>query len=410
MRIRAFQGLRPTTETASKIAALPYDVVNTAEARALAEGNPLSFLNISRAEINLPDDTDPYSDPVYALAAHNFTQFQKQGYFVRESEPSLYVYQQTMGNHVQKGIVTVSHIEDYEQDIIKKHEKTRIAKENDRLALNNALNANSGPVFLTYRDEAAIDAMVEQTVSAPPLFDFTAPDGIQHTVWRMVRPQACVDAFARIPVAYVADGHHRSASAARAGKMRRDLNPNHTGKEDYNWFLSVFFPASQLKILPYNRTVADLNGLSKSDFLQKLAQLGRLSEDAPQSPLSQGDVSLYLDGHWYGLKLTPTADAGPIDCLDVSMLQDRVLAPLLGIDDPRTDSRVDFIGGIRGTAELVKLVDSGKAAVAFSMYPTTVDQLMAIADAGAIMPPKSTWFEPKLRSGLFIHTIEPLPA
>ncbi len=383
---------------------MPYDVVNRAESAALAAGKPHSLLHVDRAEIDLPFDTDPYSDAVYAKARENFLALQEEGALIRESEPSIYLYQQRMGRHVQVGVAAVCHIDDYEQDLIKKHEKTRPDKENDRTRLIGTLSADTGPVFLTYRDSKAIDALVTDAQKAAPLYDFTAPDGIQHTVWRVTGGADLVAAFAQVPVSYVADGHHRTASAARVGRERREANPAHTGDEEYNWFLAVLFPASQLQILPYNRAVKDLHGLTKEAFLDAVGRAFTLQPGGSPTPGGPGEIRMYLDGAWYDLAWQPAPDADPISQLDVTALQDRLLAPLLGIADPRTSKRIDFIGGIRGTDELVKLVDTGAAAVAFSMYPTTVEQLMAIADAGQIMPPKSTWFEPKLRSGLFIHT------
>lgn len=404
LRIKAFQGLRPAPQHAAEVACVPYDVVNTEEARALAAGKAHSLLHVDRAEIGLTPDTDPYSDQVYAAALENFRRLQQDGTLIRETEPCLYLYQQRMGTHVQSGIVALCHVEDYERDIIKKHEKTRPDKENDRTRLIGTISANTGPVFLTYRDRTEINGMAARVTQSYPLYDFVAPDGIQHTLWRIAGGSEFVSAFAEVPVAYVADGHHRTASAVRVGRERRDANPNHTGHEDYNWFLTVLFPASQLRILPYNRVVKDLNGHSKEAFLLALASAFDLKGATNPTPTKPGDIRMYLDHSWYDLVWKPAADADPISRLDVSGLQDRLLHPILGIDDPRTSKRIDFIGGIRGTAELERLVDGGQAAVAFSMYPTTVEQLMDIADAGQIMPPKSTWFEPKLRSGLFIHT------
>lgn len=404
LRLKAFQGLRPTVPLVAEVACVPYDVVDREESAALAAGHPQSLLHVDRAEIDLPASTDPYSDAVYARARENFLALQEEGALVRESEPCVYVYQQRMGSHVQAGIAAVCHIEDYEQDIIKKHEKTRRDKEDDRTRLIGTISANTGPVFLTYRDSASVDALVDEARRSAPLYDFLAPDGIQHTVWRIAGGAEVVNAFAQVPVSYVADGHHRTASAARVGRERREANPAHTGTEEYNWFLAVLFPASQLQILPYNRAVKDLNGHTKEAFLEAAGKVFTLKANGSPAPQKPGEIRMYLDGAWYDLAWQPAADADPISQLDVTGLQDRLLAPLLGIDDPRTSKRIDFIGGIRGTDELVKLVDSGKAAVAFSMYPTTVEQLMAIADANQIMPPKSTWFEPKLRSGLFIHT------
>ena len=404
LRIKAFQGLRPAPALVSEVACVPYDVVNREESAALAAGKPHSLLHVDRAEIDLPPETDPYSDQVYARALENFRALQKDGALIRETEPCIYLYQQRMGAHVQTGLAAVCHIEDYERDIIKKHEKTRREKEDDRTRLIGTLSADTGPVFLTYRDDAKIDALVVEAQKSAPLYDLTAPDGIQHTVWRVAGGQEYVELFKNVPCSYVADGHHRTASAARVGKERREANPAHNGCEEYNWFLAVLFPASQLKILPYNRAVHDLNGHTKESLLAAIGAVFSLTPNGSDTPTKPSEIRMYLDGAWYDLAWKPAADADPISQLDVTALQDYLLAPLLGIDDPRTSKRVDFIGGIRGTSELVQLVDSGKAVVAFSMYPTTVEQLMAIADAGQIMPPKSTWFEPKLRSGLFIHT------
>ena len=404
LRIKAFQGLRPAPALVEEVACVPYDVVDREESAALAAGKPHSLLHVDRAEIDLPAETDPYADAVYAKAKENFLALQKNGALVRETEPCVYLYQQRMGNHVQVGVATVCHIDDYENDTIKKHEKTRRDKEDDRTRLIGTISADTGPVFLTYRDSERIDALVAKGQQGAPLYDFTAPDGVQHTVWRVAGGADLVSGFQDVPVSYVADGHHRTASAARVGRERREANPAHTGNEEYNWFLAVLFPASQLQILPYNRAVKDLNGQSKESFLEAVGRAFTLRPNGSATPQRPGEIRMYLDGAWYDLSWKPAADADPISQLDVTGLQDLLLAPLLGIDDPRTSKRVDFIGGIRGTDELVKLVDSGKAAVAFSMYPTTVEQLMAIADANQIMPPKSTWFEPKLRSGLFVHT------
>jgi uncharacterized protein (DUF1015 family) len=384
---------------------VPYDVVDRAEAAALAAGNPRSLLHVDRAEIDLPPDTDPYSDAVYAKALENFTALQAEGVLIRETGRVVYLYQQIMGNHVQTGVAALCHIDDYENYLIKKHEKTRRDKEDDRTRLIGTLSADTGPVFLTYRGQGEIDRFVNEAKRAAPLFDFTAPDGIRHTVWRVEHAGELVAAFGRVPCAYVADGHHRTASAVRVGRERRAANPRHTGNEEYNWFLAVLFPGSQLKILPYNRCVRDLNGRTEEKLVQGLKAGGFDVEEAVgATPPGSGEVRMYLGGKWLRVAWTPDAQADPIARLDVTVLQERVLAPLLGIDDPRTSKRIEFIGGIRGTGELERRVKEARAAVAFSMHPTTVEQLMDIADAGAIMPPKSTWFEPKLRSGLFIHT------
>jgi uncharacterized protein (DUF1015 family) len=385
------------------VACVPYDVVNAAEAAALAAGKPRSLLHVDRAEIDLPANTDPHSDAVYAKARENFLALERDGVLARETGPCLYVYQQQMGAHRQRGLVAVCHVEDYDAGLIKKHEKTRKDKEDDRTRLIDTLGANTGPVFLTYRDEASVTALVEAKVKEAPLHDFTAPDGIRHTVWRIAGGEDWIRAFGRVPVTYIADGHHRAASAARVARLRRERNPRHTGTEDYNWFLCVLFPASELKILPYNRIVFDLNGHSPADFLAKVKATFGHAEDALPSPTTVGQVSMYFGGKWHGLRCPAEAKADPVARLDVSVLQDKLLAPLLGIDDPRTSKRVDFVGGIRGPDELVKRVNA-EGGVAFSMYPVTLAQLMDIADAGQIMPPKSTWFEPKLRSGLFVHT------
>ena len=403
MRIHPFQGLVPTPAAAPEVACVPYDVVNATEAAALAAGKPHSLLHVDRAEIDLPAGTDPYSEAVYAKARENLLTLQKAGVLVRETEPCLYVYQQQMGSHVQRGIVAGLHVDDYDAGLIKKHEKTRKDKEDDRTKLIDTLGAQTGPVFTAYRDDAAVTALVNAKTREKPLHDFTAPDGVRHTVWRIPGGAEWVKAFAAVPATYIADGHHRAASAARVARLRRERNPKHTGNEEYNWFLNVLFPASELKILPYNRIVTDLNGLSPADFLAQVKSRFGLEENAAPSPGEVGRVSMYLGGKWHGLRVKPDANADPVSRLDVSVLQDKLLAPVLGIEDVRTSKRIDFVGGIRGTAELEKRVNT-EGGVAFSMYPVTLTQLMDIADAGQIMPPKSTWFEPKLRSGFFVHT------
>jgi len=413
LRIRAFRGLVPDPAQVADIACVPYDVLNTDEARILADGKPNTLLRVDRAELELPPETNPYSDEVYARAKANFSRLQQVGALRRETTPALYLYQQRMGNHVQTGLATVCHVDDYihervanplARDIIKKHERTRQDKEDDRTKLIGTLRADTGPVFLTYRDRKTIDAIVTRETARPPTNDFTAPDGIRHTVWRITDPSVTADLaaeFATLAAAYVADGHHRTASAARVGL---ELRAKGAATADSDWFLCVLFPASQLQILPYNRAIKDLNGLTAEQFLTATAKAFTVMPDSTPAPAKSGDIRMYLAGKWYALGWQHAPDADPISRLDVEGLQQRLLAPVLGIDDPRTSKRIDFIGGIRGTGELTKLVDSGKAALAFSMYPTTVQQLMDIADAGQIMPPKSTWFEPKLRSGLFIHT------
>jgi uncharacterized protein (DUF1015 family) len=403
MRIHPFQGLVPDPALAPEVACVPYDVVNAAEAAALAAGRPHSLLHVDRAEIDLPAGTDPYSDAVYARARQNFLRLQEAGALRRETEPCLYVYQQQMGNHVQRGLVAGCHVDDYDAGRIKKHEKTRQDKEDDRTRLIDTLGADTGPVFLTYRDDPGVNALVAAAVRGRPQHDFTAPDGIRHTVWRVAGGAEWVQAFACVPATYIADGHHRAASAARVARLRRERNPAHHGGEEYNWFLCVLFPASELKILPYNRIVTDLHGLTPAQLLTEVKARFGLEENAPPGPPAVGRVSMYLGGRWYGLRCAAGPDADPVSRLDVSVLQDRLLGPVLGIADVRTSKRIDFVGGIRGTAELERRVDAD-GGVAFSMYPVSLGQLMDIADAGQIMPPKSTWFEPKLRSGLFIHT------
>ncbi len=407
MKIRSFKGLTPAKGKAEAIASLPYDVVNYQQACEQAEGRPLSFMRVVRSEIELPEGTDPYSDAVYAHAKENFERLIANGYLVREPENCMYLYRQEMGGHSQTGLVATFSAEDYDSDVIKKHEKTRAAKENDRYRLTKTLRANTGPVFLTVKDGTALDKIIAEKDDADAIFDFVANDGIRHTGWKISDPKKLAkikEIFDKIPCAYVADGHHRSASNARCARDLKAENPNHTGDEDYNWFLSVVFPAGQLKILPYNRVVRDLAGMDESEFLEKLSKVCTVTQSGEKSPAAPNFVDMYLGKKWYTLKFENTSSLGAVEGLDVSLLQDRVLSPILKIGDPRTDERIDFVGGIRGTGELEKLVDSGKFAVAFSMYPTTVAQLMDIADAGEIMPPKSTWFEPKLRSGLFVHT------
>lgn len=407
MKIKAFKGLRPAKGEAADIASLPYDVVNFEQACEQAEGKPLSFMRVVRSEIELPKGTEPYSQAVYDHAKENFEKLVSGGHLVREDAPCMYLYRQVMGDHAQTGLVATFSAADYDADVIKKHEKTREAKENDRYMLTRTLRVNTGPVFLTVKDGTELDKIVEDKKDSDALFDFVADDGIRHTVWKIEDPAKLakiVGIFDGIPCAYVADGHHRSASNARCARFFKAENPNHTGDEDYNWFLSVVFPAGQLRILPYNRIVRDLAGNTKEQFLEKLSKACRVEKSSAKSPDGSKKVSMYLDGQWYLLSFDNTEGLDAVSSLDVALLQDRVLAPILGIGDPRTDERIDFVGGIKGTDELEKLVNSGKFAVAFSMYPTTTDQLMAIADAGQIMPPKSTWFEPKLRSGLFVHT------
>ena len=404
MRIRAFRGLIPRADLAAELASPPYDVLDTAEARDIIAAQPRSFLRVVRAEATMPEGLDPYSREVYEQARGNLKKILDDGELVRESSPQIYLYRQIMGGHSQTGLAAVCHADDYAAGLIKKHEKTRPDKEDDRVRLNTTLSAHIEPVFLAFESTPEIGALMQQASLTDPLFDFTAPDGVRHTLWRMPDSAAVTKAFAAVPHTYIADGHHRSAGAARVGMARREANPAHTGEEDYNWFPAVLFPQDQLQILPYNRLVADLNGLSPEEFLVRVSHACTLAPSAAPSPEKPGRVSMYFGGHWLGLEFDVPRDADPVARLDVSLLQDRILAPVLGIDDPRTSKRIAFAGGIRGTDYLRAEVDAGRAAVAFSMHPVTMRQLMDIADAGQIMPPKSTWFEPKLRSGLFIHT------
>jgi uncharacterized protein (DUF1015 family) len=404
--VHPFRALRPPAERAAAVAAVPYDVVSTAEAAELARGNPLSFLHVSRPEIDLPEGTDMHSEEVYAKAAENFERLIAECPLETDAEPSLYVYRLRMGDREQTGLVACCSIDEYDSGLVKKHERTRPDKEDDRTRHLLALSAQTGIVFLTYRGREEIDRAVDEVAGGEPLYHFTAPDGVVHTMWRVPEPGRFVDAFERVPALYVADGHHRIASAGRARAECRAKNPAHTGDEEYNFVLAAIFAAEQLRILPYNRAVRDLNGHSPEGLLAAVRERFDVTEAAGPSP-GRGEFAMYLGGKWYGLRPPAgSVDADdPIASLDVSVLQDRLLAPVLGIADPRTDARIDFIGGIRGTAELERLVDSGAAAVAFSLHPTTLDDLMRISDAGEIMPPKSTWFEPKLRDGLVCHRI-----
>lgn len=405
MRFNPFRALRPPADLAAAVASVPYDVVDRAEAAALAAGNPHSFLHVARPDVDLPAELDPHADAQYAQGRRALDAFRAEGTLRRDDVPALYLYRLEMDGRAQTGVVGCVHVDDYETDVIRKHEKTRQDKEDDRTRHVLELGAHAEPVFLTYRDAAAIDALVARDTAGAPLYDFTAPDGVRHTVWRVTATAGYVAAFGAVPLAYVADGHHRCASAWRAGRARREANPAHTGDEEYNWFLAVLFPAGQLRILPYHRTVQDLHGLSPAAFLARLGAVGRVEPAAAAQPERAGSFGVFVDGAWHRLTLDPATipHGDPIASLDVSLLQERVLGPILGVGDPRTDARIDFVGGIRGTPELERRVRGGRAAVAFALHATTLGQLLAVSDAGAIMPPKSTWFEPKLRSGLFVH-------
>ncbi|MBI2827991.1 MAG: DUF1015 domain-containing protein [Acidobacteria bacterium] len=404
-----FRALRPTPPSAPEVAAVPYDVVNADEARALAAGNPLSFLHVSRAEIDLPQETRPYADVVYAKAAENFAALKARAPLVLEETPSLYVYRLRMGQHVQTGIAGCFSVAEYEAEVIKKHERTRRDKEDDRTRHIIELRAQTGPVLLIHRASPGVAAVVQRsTGGSAPLFDFAASDGVQHTIWRVdarvdaTAQRELVAAFEAIPALYIADGHHRAASAVRAGRHFRGAGG---AAGEWETFLAVAFPDNQMQVLPYNRVVKDLGAYTPDSLLAALRQRVTVKQ-GPATPVRKGDVAMCLGGEWYTIELgTPLSGAGAAEQLDVSRLQDLVLSPVLGIGDVRTDKRVDFVGGARGTTQLEKLVSSGQAAVAFSMYPVSVADLMAVSDAGGIMPPKSTWFEPKLRDGLLSHVI-----
>jgi len=406
MKVKAFKAWRPVADKVEKVASVPYDVVDKAGAAALAAGNPDSFLHVVRAEIDLPEGTDAYSDVVYDQAKANLQRMMDDGVLVREDEPSIYLYSQQMGDHLQFGIVATCHTEDYENGKIKIHEKTRRVKEEDRIRYVDTQNANTGPVFLAYRDSEKINAVVEAAKGTDPLYKFTAEDGVIHTLWKFENAAELEAAFGEIPATYVADGHHRSASAAKVGAKRREANPNHTGDEPYNYFLAVMFPESELKILAYNRVILSLPG-TQDEFLQSLEKSFTVEQNGVATPRNAGEICMYINGEWSTLapKVRPDA-ADPVATLDVSILQNDVLAPILNIEDPRESNDIDFIGGIKGTEELEKWVNSGRAALAFSMFPTSMEQLFDVADAGMLMPPKSTWFEPKLRSGLLVNTLD----
>ena len=408
-KLTPFRALRPTREGAPRVSSVPYDVVSTAEARALAAGNPLSFLHVTRSEIDLPEGTDPHSDAVYSLARQNLAALRSQAPLEVEAEPALYVYRLKMGDHIQTGVAGTWSVDEYEKDLIKKHEKTRRDKEDDRTHHMCELRAQTGKVFLTYKASVKVDAIATRVAESGPLFDFTAADGVAHTIWRagIADRDALVAAFAEIPELYIADGHHRAASAWRtraelaAGHSPQTPSPSAGSAEN---FLAVAFPDDQVQVLPYHRLVKDLHGNTAEGLLAALRERFAFVEGPPQ-PERKGHVGLYLGGSWQTFVLPSFTGASPLENLDCNILQERVLTPILGIGDPRTDQRIDFVGGIRGTQELAKRVDAGEAAVAFAMYPVSVADLFAVSDAGEIMPPKSTWFEPKLRDGLLVHEI-----
>lgn len=408
--IRPFCAIRPAKGLEEKIAALPYDVYSREEAKTVVEENPMSFLKIDRAETQFSDLEDIYAPEVYEKAKETLAGMCKRGEYVQEEKACLYLYELTMDNRTQTGIVGCASVDEYVDGTIRKHENTRADKEADRIRHVDVCNAQTGPIFLAYRRNEVLKKLVEVAKEQPPLYDFTSEDGIRHRVWRIADEAviaAMQAAFDEVPRIYIADGHHRAASAVAVAKKRREENPDYTGEEEFNYFLSVFFPDEELKIMDYNRVVMDLNGNTKEEFLEKLERCFAVCEaaEAPYHPEGKGYFGLYLDKKWYKLCLKPEyASEDPVEALDVAVLQKYVLSELLDIQNPKTDSRIQFVGGIRGLGELERLVDE-KAAVAFSMYPTSIQELFDVADANRLMPPKSTWFEPKLRSGLFIHKL-----
>ncbi len=410
--IRPFAGLRPAPGRAAEVVAPPYDVLDTEEARTRAAGKPWSFLHISKPEIDLPPGTDPCSPAVYARGRENFERQVREGVLKRDGEPCYYFYRLVMGGHTQTGLVAAASVPDYDKNRIRKHEFTRPDKEDDRVRQIDALNAQTGPVFLTYRRSAAIDALAEKICAGAADTDVTADDGVRHTQW-VVRDRAAIDTITRtfdaMDCLYIADGHHRSAAASRVAAARKAANPKHTGGEPYNYFLAVIFPDNQMQIMDYNRVVRDLNGHSAEKFIAAIGKTFTVApEPAAVRPRQAREFGMYLQGRWYRLhidgKFVPADD--PVRRLDVSLLQDNLLGPILGIGDPRRDKRIDFVGGIRGLKELERRVDSGEMAVAFSMFPTSIHDMMSVADANQVMPPKSTWFEPKLADGLVSHLLD----
>jgi uncharacterized protein (DUF1015 family) len=424
-KIKPFRALRPPVELAERVSSVPYDVLNAPEARAIAEGNPLSFLHVSRSEIDLPAEVSPYADEVYAKAKENFARLQSEGVLQTEDEACLYVYQLQWGDQVQTSVVACCSIDEYDAGSIKKHEKTRPEKENDRTRHMIELEAQTGLIFLCYRGRDEIDGLVADAMKGAPLYDFEAEDinknSIRHRVWKIHAPEPIVRAFESVPAIYIADGHHRAASSSRARAFLRQealekinesapcsLDAVEVAEAEFNYVIAALFPAEQLKILAYNRVVKDLNGLSVEEFFQRVGEEGFVVTDADRpAPENPGEICVYAEGVWRKLLFSINYVMEPpvLETLDVSRLENFILRPILGIEDVRTDKRIDFVGGIRGTEELERLVDSGKWKIAFSMFPTTIEQLLQVSDAGEMMPPKSTWFEPKLRDGLLIHQI-----
>ncbi len=410
-RIEPFRGLRPRKDLAEKIAAPPYDVLSSEEARELVKDNSFSFLHIGKPEIDLPPGTDLYSDEVYAKGKENFSRFIQDGTLRQDGQKCFYIYKQIWNEHVQIGLVAGASCQDYQEDVIKKHELTREDKERDRQRHIETLNAQTGPVFLTYKEKKSIDKLIEKAMTRAPENDFSTYDGVRHIFYVIDDEKMISDLqkeFRKLDVLYVADGHHRSAAATKIKIKRQEGNPDHSGNEEYNFFLTVIFPHTQMKILPYNRVVKDLNGLNQADFIARISERFTCEHTQEKMPARPQEFSMYVAGQWYRLRAKPGTfdETDAIALLDVSILQNNLLAPVLGIRDPRTDKRIDFVGGIRGTGELEKKVDGGQFAVAFSFRATTIEQLFAVADAGKIMPPKSTWFEPKLKDGLVSHLLD----
>ena len=408
---KPFRAFRPHKQFSKSVASRPYDVLNSSEAKLEAQDNPHSFLHVIKPEIGLPDDVDPYSSRVYEKAASVFEQMKSDKIFFQDPEPYYYIYRLTMNERTQTGVVGCCHYEEYYSGRIKKHELTRTAKENDRVQHVDSLNANAEPVFFSYRSNEEIDQFLEEILDEIPEYNFVADDEIKHELWLVkdpVRINTLEELFKKIPNLYVADGHHRTAAAARVGQNRKMNNPSHTGEEEYNLFMAVLFSDQELKIYDYNRVVMDLNGISDDEFIEKLKEtfVFNKSSSEPLRPLGKGDFSVYLNHNWHSFSfISEESSSDPISNLDVSKLSDFLLEPFLNIVDQRNDHRIDFVGGIRGLEELEKRVDSGEMAVAFALYPVTMEELLSVADAGEIMPPKSTWFEPKLRSGLFVHEL-----
>ncbi len=411
--VRPFKGLRPVKDKAEKVASPPYDVISSSEAREMAKDNPYSFLHVVKPEIDLPEGIDLYDERVYQKGKENLERLKNEGVLIKEEKPVFYLYEQRMGDHYQVGLVCVASVDEYEKGIIKKHENTRIEKELDRTKHIETLNAQAGPVFLTYKNQEEIDSFIKEILSkVSPEYDFEV-DGVRHTFYVINNDEwinKIVEMFKKIDYLYVADGHHRSAAALRVRNNRREKNPNHTGDEEYNYFLVVIFPHNQMYIMDYNRVVKDLNGRDKEKFMEEIKEKFEIEEApfSPYKPESKHTFGMYLDGKWYKLKAKEGTypENDPVESLDVAVLQNNLLNPILGIENPRKDKRIDFVGGIRGLNYLEELVNSGKWAVAFSMYPTSIEDLMAVADAGKVMPPKSTWFEPKLRSGMVVHELD----